>query len=434
MVTGRVSEALVKIWGQTLGAVAWDSERGYSFFEYASQFVQTGLELSPITMPLDQARDRGTIFQFRALPRDTFMGLPGLLADSLPDKFGNRIIDVWLARQGRTSADFSPIERLCYTGKRGMGALEYEPAIDTGVEDSVPVEVSELVDLAGKILHDRESLHISFEDESAMLDILRVGTSAGGARAKAVIALNEKTGEIRSGQVSAPGGYSYWILKYDGVQDDSLGDPEGYGRIEYAYSNMAKAAGIIMTECRLHEENGRAHFMTKRFDRGRNGEKIHTASLCGLAHYDYNEPGQYSYEQAFTVMRQLNLPYPDHEQMFRRMVFNLVARNQDDHTKNVDFLMNSGGEWRLAPAFDVIYAHNPKGIWTNRHQMTVNGKRDGFTRDDLLAVADESGIKKANHIIDHIIHETAKWPEYAREAGVTPVVIRQIQNEHRRKI
>ncbi len=432
MATKRVSEALVKIWDQTVGAVAWDAESGYSSFEYDSQFARSGLEISPLKMPLEEARTGGTIFQFRTLSRDTFKGLPGLLADSLPDNFGNRVIDAWLARQGRTSADFGPVERLCYTGNRGMGALEYEPAIDTGIEDSVPIEVSELVDLAGKILNERESLLVSLEEDNAILDIFRVGTSAGGARAKAVIAINDETRKIRSGQVSAPEGYGYWILKFDGVKDESLGDPEGYGQIEFAYSKMATAAEIIMTECRLHEENGRAHFMTRRFDRGNNGAKIHAQSLCGLAHFDFNEPGQYGYEQAFTVMRQLELPYPDHEQMYRRMVFNILARNQDDHTKNIEFLMSVIGEWRLSPAFDVIYSYNPDGLRANKHQMTVNGKREGFTRDDLLTVADEAGIKKADQIINQIAGAVAQWPDYAKDAGVPADRIKQIAKEHRR--
>ena len=432
MVVEGISEALVRLWGQTVGAVAWDHDRGYAAFEFDPRFVRSGLDIAPLQMPLAAAQARGTVFQFRTLPADTFTGLPGLLADSLPDKFGNRVIDAWLARQGRTADGFGPVERLCYMGTRGMGALEFEPAIDRGFEGSVPVEVGELVKLAGQVLKEREGMQTSLEESDAIVDIFRVGTSAGGARPKAVIAISDDTGEIRSGQVPAPDGFGYWILKFDGVKDESLGDPEGYGRIEYAYSKMAAAAGIMMTECRLLEENGRAHFITSRFDRTTKGNKLHMQSLCGLAHFDYNAAGQYGYEQAFMVMRKLHLPYPDVEQLFRRMVFNILARNQDDHTKNIAFLMDRDGEWRLSPAFDVIYANNPGGQWTNRHQMTVNGKRDQFTRDDLLAVAEEAGIKKADRILEHIADSVADWPGYAREAGVPRDHIEKIGKEHRR--
>ncbi|MDT8367188.1 MAG: type II toxin-antitoxin system HipA family toxin [bacterium] len=427
-----ISEALVKLWGLTVGAVAWDHDRGYAAFEFDPQFVRSGLDISPLEMPLSEAQAGGTVFQFRTLPTDTFMGLPGLLADCLPDKFGNRVIDAWLARQGRTTDGFGPVERLCYMGTRGMGALEFEPAIDRGFEGSVPVEVGELVKLAGQVLQEREGMQTSLEESDAIADIFRVGTSAGGARPKAVIAIDDDTGEIRSGQVPVPDGFGYWILKFDGVKDESLGDPEGYGRIEYAYSEMAAAAGIKMTECRLLEENGRAHFMTRRFDRTAKGDKIHMQSLCGIAHFDYNAAGQYGYEQAFMVMRKLHLPYPDVEQLFRRMVFNILARNQDDHTKNIAFLMDRDAEWRLSPAFDVIYAHNPGGQWTNRHQMTVNGKRDQFTRNDLLAVSEEAGIKKADRILEHIADIIMDWPRYARDAGVPEDRIEKIGREHRR--
>ena len=432
MVAENTHTALIKIWNETVGAVLWNRLGGFATFEYDPGFPNKGLDLSPRMMPLHEAQAGNTIFEFRTLSRETFMGLPGLLADSLPDKFGNRIIDAWLARQGRSAEDFSPVERLCYTGIRGMGALEFEPTIDSGVEDSVPVEVGELVELAARILHERSNLQLSLDTSDSVLDIFRVGTSAGGARAKAVIALNDATREIRSGQVKAPEGFDYWILKFDGVKDESLGDPEGYGLIEYAYYNMALAAGIKMTECRIYEEGGRSHFMTRRFDRTRGGGKLHFQSLCGIAHFDYNAAGQYAYEQAFQVMRQLRLPYQDTEQLFRRMVLNILGRNQDDHTKNIAFIMDKEGTWRLSPAFDVIYAHNPGGQWTNLHQMSVNGKRTDFNKDDVLVVADEAGVKKPEDIIRQVAESVARWPKFAREAGVSKMQTENIGNHHRR--
>ncbi len=424
--------ALIRIWGDIVGAVSWDRSRGFATFEYEPRFLNKGLDLSPRMMPLHEAQAGNTLFEFRTLPRETFMGLPGLLADSLPDRFGNRVVDTWLVRQGRTAEDFSPVERLCYTGIRGMGALEFEPAIDSGVDESVPVEVSKLVELAGKILHERSSLLTSLDDDEAILDIFRVGTSAGGARPKAIIALNDNTKEIRSGQVEAPRGFDYWIHKFDGVKDESLGDPEGYGLIEYAYHKMAAAAGIIMTECRIYKENGRAHFITRRFDRTHHRGKLHLQSLCGIAHFDYNAAGEYAYEQAFQVIRQLRLSYQDTEQLFRRMVFNILSRNQDDHTKNIAFLMDKEGKWGLSPAFDVIYAHNPGGQWTNTHQMSVNGKRTDFIKDDLLAVADEAGVNKPDEIIEQVADSVTQWPKIASEAGVPKDRIDSIGKQHRK--
>lgn len=427
----RAETAYIDIWGMRVGAVLWDSNRELASFEFEPKFLSEGLDLSPLTMPVEDARRGNAIFEFPNLSRKTFYGLPGLLADSLPDKYGNKIINAWLARQGRTSESFSPVERLCYTGKRGMGALEFTPVIGDGTSESVPVEVEELVKLAHKVIHERSQLDTELGQGEALIDIIRVGTSAGGARPKAVIAWNEKTDQVRSGQVRASEGFTYWILKFDGVKDESLGDPAGYGRIEYAYHKMAEQCEIDMTECRLFEEGGRAHFMTKRFDRTDKGEKIHMQSLCALAHFDFNEAGSYSYEQAFQVMRELRLPYTDAEQLFRRMVFNLVARNQDDHTKNINFLMDRTGKWRLSPAFDVIYAHNPSGKWTNKHQMTVNGKREGFVFDDLIAVADEMNIKNGGQIVDKIVDIVFQWKKIAKVVGVENSQIEAISRTHR---
>ncbi|TDI86722.1 MAG: type II toxin-antitoxin system HipA family toxin [Caldithrix sp.] len=423
--------ASVNLWGMPVGAVAWNAEKEFAAFEFDKRFLDKGLDLAPLKMPLSEAR-RGTIFEFRTLPKDTFRGLPGMLADALPDNFGNRIIDAWLARQGRTSSNFSPVERLCYTGKRAMGALEFEPSYNA-VEQSVPVEVGELLKLVQEVARERSELleNLSKKPSEALLNIIRVGTSAGGNRPKAVIALNDQTDEIRSGQVDAPKGFDHWVLKFDGVTDSSLGDPAGYGRIEFAYYKMAVASGIEMTQCRLLEEHGRAHFMTRRFDRSKNGGKLHMQTLNAIAHFDFYDPGAYSYEQAFQVMRELRLPYKDAEQQFRRMVFNVVARNQDDHTKNISFLMNKSGEWRLSPAYDVIYSYNPSGRWTSMHQMSINGKRDNFTRDDLNAVGREMNIKSSNRIIDEIVEAVSTWPGFAKDAGVESLQIEAIAGTHR---
>ncbi|MCY7388593.1 MAG: type II toxin-antitoxin system HipA family toxin, partial [Burkholderiales bacterium] len=369
--------AEVRLWGKTIGAVALQDGEDVASFEYDAAFAQSGIEVAPIVMPLSRR-----VYRFPELSRPTFHGLPGLLADSLPDKFGNALIDAWLASQGRQPDSFNAVERLCYTGARGMGALEFAPAIGPTARQTTHIEVGNLVELASEVLSNRNNLQASFAaegKEDALRDILRVGTSAGGARAKAVIAWNPKTNEVRSGQVKAGKGFEYWLLKFDGVsgnKDKELDDPKGYGVIEYAYYLMALQCGIDMNECRLFKENGRSHFMTRRFDRvigdGATGEKLHMQSLSALAHYDFNMAGAYSYEQAFLVMRQLQLPMQAIEQQFRRMAFNIVARNQDDHVKNIAFLMNKSGEWSLSPAFDMTYSFNPTGAWTASHQMSMN--------------------------------------------------------------
>jgi serine/threonine-protein kinase HipA len=418
---------MVALWGHDVGAVAWDDARQIATFEYTDDFIRLGMQVAPVMMPL-----RSGTFSFPALSKDTFRGLPGLLADSLPDRFGNRLIDLWLQRHGRAVSDFSPVERLCYMGTRGMGALEFKPAL-TRPSKSIPLEVAELTELAREVLQHRSQWAVNLKGAKAeALDtIIRVGTSAGGNRAKAVIAWNPKTGEVRSGQVSAPAGFEPWILKFDGVGDASLGDPKGFGRIEYAYHKMAVAAGIEMSACHLLEENGRAHFMTRRFDRDLAGAKIHMQSLCALGHYDFNAAGEYGYEQALGMVHRLNLGYPALLEMYRRMVFNVVARNQDDHTRNIAFLMDPQSQWRLSPAFDVIWSFSPSGQWTNQHQMSVNGKRDHFTRSDLLSVADQFGIRGAAHIVEQIAAVVAVWPQFAAEAGVPASLINTISRTHR---
>ena len=413
--------AEVTLWGRTIGALSLDQGREVAAFQYDPTFARSGIELSPLVMPLS---DR--IYEFPALSRATFHGLPGLLADSLPDTFGNALIDAWLATQGRAPDDFAAVERLCYTGKRGMGALEFAPAMGPKARKITVIEIDALVRLAGEVLTHRKNLHGHFHHSGkahTLQDILRVGTSAGGARAKAVIAWNRVTNEVRSGQIAAGDGFEYWLLKFDGVsgnKDKELDDPKGYGAIEYAYHLMARAAGIAMSECRLLEENGRRHFMTRRFDRLGLGEKLHMQSLGALAHFDFNQAGAYAYEQALLAIRQLNLPMASVEEQFRRMVFNIVARNQDDHVKNIAFLMNKQGEWALAPAFDVSYSYNPAGGWTATHQMTLNGKRDGFTLEDFDACAKSALMKRgrAATIIEEVQAAVARWPDYATVAGI----------------
>jgi serine/threonine-protein kinase HipA len=385
-------------------------------------------------MPLAQR-----IYSFPDLPKASFHGLPGLLADALPDKFGNAVIDAWLASQGRLPQDIDVVERLCYTGTRGTGALEFKPARGPQNRSSTVLHVDSLVTLASEVLSNRENLQASFADphkEHALREILRVGASAGGARAKAVIAWNPATNEVRSGQVTAPNGFEYWLMKFDGVTDNKdrdLADPQGFGAIEYAYSLMAKAAGICMTECRLFEENGRRHFMTKRFDRLDDGEKLHMQSLAALAHFDFNNPVAHSYEQALTVIRRLGLTMDEVEEQFRRMVFNVIARNQDDHVKNIAFLMDKSGKWSLSPAFDIMYAYNPSGAWTASHQMSLAGKRDGFTLADLKAVAETASMKRgrAEAIAREVAKAVARWREFAATAGVAPRQIDMIADVHR---
>ncbi len=428
--------AEVRLWGRTIGAVSLGNDDEVAAFEYDPDFARSGIEIAPLTMPLSNR-----VYTFPELSRRTFYGLPGLLADSLPDKFGHVLIDAWLATQGRQPDSFNVVERLCYTGERGMGALEFAPATGPKARQASRIQIDKLVELASEILTHRNDLRASFADETreqALTDILRVGTSAGGARAKAVIAWNPSTNEVRSGQIPAGEGFEYWLLKFDGVQgnrDKELEDPRGYGAIEYAYANMARDCGIDISECRLFEENGRRHFMTRRFDRLAGGEKLHMQSLCALAHYDFNMAGAYAYEQALLVIRRLGLPMRAIEEQFRRMVFNIIARNQDDHVKNIAFLMDKSGQWSLSPAFDVTYSFNPAGAWTASHQMTLNGKRDDFTMDDFKACAKAASMKRgrAETIINEVRETVSRWKRYAEEAGLPVSVRDRIQRTFRLK-
>ncbi len=414
-----ITTAFVNIWNERVGAVYWDNEAGSASFEYDPLFLKSGLDVSPVKMPLDTAK--GRIFTFKELRNSsTFKALPGLLADILPDKYGNALINAWLTRHGRPTDSLNPVEMLCFIGTRGMGAIEIEPAYPKSDKRSSAIEISSLVDAAEKILSGRREFitKVTDNNEKALIDILKIGSSAGGARAKAVIAFNQKTGEVRSGQTNAPRGFSHWLLKFDGVTDKQFGVSGGYGRVEMAYHYMAKDCGIDMTECRLLEENGRAHFMTKRFDRLENNEKLHVQTFCGMQHYDYNETTMFSYEQLFETMRILGLSYPQAEQLYRRMVFNVMSRNCDDHTKNFAFIMDRSGKWELSPAYDLCHAYRPGSEWVSQHSLSVNGKRKDITKKDLVEVASQMNVKKAENIISQISSVIENWNEYAERTKV----------------
>lgn len=409
----RVDVASVELWGDPIGAVAWDPVRAMASFEYTEQFIRSSLEVAPLMMPV------GTrVWSFPELSKAAFRGLPGMLADSLPDRWGTSLSNTWLARQGRAPGDFNPVERLCYVGSRGIGALEYMPAV-RGLGGSDEVGIDELTQLAIAALDERGTLSTSLDDDG-LATLLRVGTSAGGVRAKAVIAWNPVTGSTRSGQMSAPEGYEYWIIKFDGVgsTDGTFLDPEGYGRVEYAYHLMATDCGIDTTPARLHVDGaGRAHFMTKRFDRTDDGDRIHIQTLQAIAHLDYNEAGAHSWEEALRITLQL-CGAADTEELYRRMVFNVVARNQDDHTKNISFMMDRAGTWSLTPAYDVTWAYSRASERTRRHQMTIAGKRDGFTATDLKAVGTTFGIRRPERILERAIAVVSQWDRFSEEAGV----------------
>ncbi len=423
----EIKTAYVKIWGQTVGAVAWDENLGLASFEYEPKFKSLGIDLAPVKMPIQSSQ---RIFSFPELrpsknsEYDTFKGLPGLLADVLPDKYGNQLINVWLAQNGRPENSMNPIEQLCFIGTRGMGALEFEPTQLKSNKNSFQVEINGLVDIAQKMLGKREDFeaNLSKEEQRAMMEILKIGTSAGGARPKAIIAYNKKTGQVRSGQTNAPKGFEHWLIKLDGVSDAQFGKTIGYGRIEMAYYNMAKDCGIEMMESDLLEENGRAHFMTKRFDREDGAKKYHIQTFCAMQHYDFNEVRSFSYEQLFQTMRVLRLPYPQAEQMYRRMVFNVIARNCDDHTKNFAFRLKEGENWELAPAYDICHAYRPDSIWVSQHALSINGKRKDLERIDLLVFAKAMNIKKSEKIISEINSKVQLWNNYADEVRVDPIL------------
>ncbi len=419
----EVKTAFVKIWGQTIGAVAWDEEQGLASFEYEPKFKSNNIDLAPIKMPI---KSNQSIFSFPELRSsknseyDTFKGLPGLLADVLPDKYGNQLINIWLAQNGRPENSMNPIEQLCFIGTRGMGALEFEPTQLKSTKKSFQVEINSLVDISQRMLNKRKAFetNLNEDEQQAVMEILKIGTSAGGARPKAIIAYNKKTGQVRSGQTISPKGFEHWLIKLDGVSDAQFGESKGYGRIEMAYYNMAKDCGLNMMESELLEENGRAHFMTKRFDREKGSIKHHIQTFCAIQHYDFNEVRSYSYEQLFQTMRILRLPYPDAEQMYRRMVFNIIARNCDDHTKNFAFRLREGANWELSPAYDICHAYRPGSILVSQHALSINGKRKGIKKDDLINFAKAMNIKKSANIISEINTKVQNWNNYADKVNV----------------
>ena len=418
-----ITAAFVKIWGKTVGAIAWDEAQQLGVFEYDKNFRDNQWELSPLKMPLASGQ---RIFSFPELRPsrhsdfDTFHGLPGLLADVLPDKYGNQLINLWLAKQGRPENSMNPVEMLCFIGTRGMGALEFEPIQSMNPRRTFKVEMEGLVGIARRILSTRTDFHTNIhrEEEHAIKEIITIGTSAGGARPKAVIAYNPKTGEVRSGQTYAPKGFEHWLVKLDGVSEVQLGSSTGYGRVEMAYYNMARACGIEMMPSLLLEENGRAHFMTKRFDRDEDDTKHHIQTFCAIKHYDFNEVTSYSYEQLFQTMRELRLSYAEAEQMYRRMVFNVLAKNCDDHTKNFSFLLRQNGQWELAPAYDLCHAYRPDSLWVSQHALSINGKRKDISREDLLTVGRTMNIKKAPALFQEVHDVVSNWSCYAEEVCV----------------
>ena len=431
-----VTHANVLLWGKPVGLVVWDDRLRRAQFQYDRTFASGHLDVAPIMMPLAQAKGGDAVFTFGNQRDPTFKGLPGLLADSLPDRFGNQLLNAWLQGQGRALGSENPVEQLCYLGLRGMGALQFEPAHGELEASSEALQVDELVRVARNVVQQKEAFATSRKkgDQEALMDIIQVGTSAGGARAKAIVAFNEKTGEVRSGQIDGLKDFTYCLIKFDGVTNVALGDPKGYGRIEYAYYLMARDCGVEMMASRLMEEHGRAHFLTQRFDRVVDNEgkthRLHMTTLCGIAHMDFNEPLAHSYEQAFAVMRLLGLPYPAAVELFRRMCFNVIARNCDDHTKNTSFLMDPQGDWHLSPAYDMTFAYDPKNLWLHQHQMSINGKRSEITRADLLAVAKDMNIKKPAGIIDEVVTGVRNWKKHARKAEMDPKQMEAIAALH----
>lgn len=430
--------ARVYLWDTLVGAVLWDESQtpATGTFEFDPAFTEIGLQIAPLTMPAVA----GEVYAFAGLNPRAFKSLPPCLSDSLPDDFGNAVIDAWLAASGRDPQQFSPVERLLYIGSRGMGALEFRPALEKAGNTGEKLQLEALVALAGRILNERREqfagLHLELQsaaEDQALKHLFQIGSSAGGQRPKAIIALNNASGEICSGQIDAPAGFSYWLFKFDvGSGANALGDPAGFGRVEYAYHLMAVAAGVQMSECRLHIDGPRAHFMTRRFDRLDDGDKLHVQTLCAMDQADYTLPGAYSYEQALQVCRDLGLPRQEHIELYRRMLFNVLARNQDDHTRNIAFQVWRDGVWHLSPAYDMCWAYRADSPWVSMHQMSVNGKRDHFSRADLLAVAKQIAKFDARPLLRQVAAALRRWREFAEQAGIVDAnLIEQIEQSHR---
>ena len=431
-----MTTAYINIWGKRVGAVAWDSDNQLGSVEFEPSFLRQKWDVAPLKMPIAEAE--GKVFSFPDLRGNkTFKGLPGLLADVLPDKYGNTLINAWLAQNGRPGDSLNPVEMLCFIGERGMGALEFEPVVPKASGKATKIEIDALVQIAQEILSGRQNFNTNLNEneKKALVEILKVGTSAGGARAKALISYNPDTGEVKSGQALSPTGFTHWLIKFDGVKDDQLSSgnsplssSSGYGRVEMAYHRMAVDCGIEMTECRLLEENGRAHFMTRRFDRIPGKGKLHVQTFCAIQHYDFAQITSYSYEQLFQTMRILRLPYPRMEQLFRRMVFNVVARNCDDHAKNFAFIMDKKGKWDISPAYDLCHAYRPGSVWVSQQSLSVNGRRQDITIQDMLDVADQMNIKKGEPTVEHIVATVRKWLLYAAEQKVPDSISKAINS------
>jgi len=415
-----MTTATVKLWGTTIGYVAMDGGESFARFEYDPEFERFGIEPAPLMMPVQSRR----IYQFPDLHPRSFHGMPGLIADSLPDKYGQRLIDVWLAQTGRKPAEFNAVDRLCYTGTRGMGALEFEPSAGPDKDEGKLLAIEDLTELASMAFASKQALDAKFTEadgKQALLDILKVGTSAGGARAKAVIAFNPETKQVRSGQLHLPAGFEHWLIKFDGVKfsgDWGIADPSGYGLLEYSYYLLAKECGINMMESRIFSESGRNHFMTRRFDRDTDGGKKFVQTFGALAHYDYYESGYHSYEQLFMVMKRLHIAKRAFEEQFRRVVFNIVGCNQDDHVKNVAFMMDRNGQWDLSPAYDLV--HSEGSEFTRNHQLSINGKTNNFDRSDLKHLAEYAGLPRGfeKQVIQRTVAVFSKWKELATDLGI----------------
>jgi serine/threonine-protein kinase HipA len=412
----------VQFSGTDVGTLMYTDKGPHASFEYDPAWIESGFSVSPLHMPLTKQ-----VYKFPTLSLDTYKGLPAVFSDSLPDDFGNTLINSWLIQTGQDTSQISAIDRLLYTGTRGMGGLEYQNSINAFNCPDREIQIVEMLKVAQKVLDQREEGGITYSDVDSMKQLMLIGTSAGGARPKAVIAINDDRTRIISGHTDSPTGFEHYLLKFDGITEhradqQTFGDPKGYGLMEYAYYKMATACGLSMMPCELLHENGRSHFMTKRFDRV-NNRKYHTLSLCGMAHADFRKPGDFSYEELLAVARQLNLTPKEQIEIYRRMVFNVIARNQDDHAKNTAFYVDDNLEWRLAPAYDIAFSYRKDSIWVASHQMSINGKRDGFEREDLLTVASWiSGLTphKANLLIDQVRDVVAGWPEVAESVGVFP--------------
>lgn len=424
-----MTNAIVKLWSTAIGVLTLRDGSSYASFEYLPEFVKSGIEISPFTLPLST-----NVFRFPALPLETFKGLPGTFADSLPDRFGNKVINAWLEQNGRRADSINAVERLCYTGKRGMGAFEYEPAIikDTGRGEE-RIYVDQLVRLANEVLDNRKKLAVTLtdSDKSELLKLVRVSSSAGGARAKALVAWNRRTGEMKSGQIDAGDGFEYFLVKFDGIAgngDHNFTDPAEFCKIEYAYYLMARAAGINMSESFLFKEGERTHFMTKRFDRENNGSKVHMLTLGGLRNFDFNSPGTNSYEEVVDTIDDLGIGNSSIEELFRRMCFNIVCRNQDDHVKNISFLMDRNGNWSLSPAYDMTYSYRPDSFWVCEHQMTMNGRKSGFSLGDFVDAAARMRIKKlkAKEILEEVETAASNFGHFAEEAGIKEQTVNAI--------